>query len=56
MITKCPFPCRVKGNYGICIPGRCMNSKYRSLWNGDKLDQQKMKQYQDQTKPPKEEE
>lgn len=54
MITKCPFPCIVKSPYGTCVAGRCMNSEYRSLWNGDKLDSQKMKQYQGQTKPPKE--
>lgn len=54
MITKCPFPCIVKSNYGICVAGRCMNSEYQSLWNGDKLDPQRMKQYQCQTKPSKE--
>lgn len=46
MITKCPFPCIVKSPYGTCVAGRCMNSEYRSLWNGDKLDPRKMRQYQ----------
>lgn len=56
MITKCPFPCMIKSNngYGICRAGRCMNSQYKSMWNGDELDPQKMKQYKAQTKPPKE--
>ena len=56
MITKCPFPCIVKSNYGICVAGRCMNYEYQNLWNGDNLDAQKMKRYQGQTKPLKEEE
>ena len=32
-----------------------MNSQYKSLWNGDELDQQKMRQYQDQIKSLEEE-
>ena len=55
MITKCPFLFGVKSyNSGICRAGRCMNSQYKSMWNGDELDPQKMKQYQEQIKPPKE--
>ena len=53
-MTKCPFPCGIKSDYGNCRAGRCMNSQYKSMWNGDELDLEKMKQYKDYIKQQKE--
>lgn len=38
MILSCPFRCFIKTQYGICIVGKCMNSKFKAIWNGDEID------------------